>query len=867
MKKQNTIHWKEFKMPIVVMLLLVLIAYGVSAWSKGLNQDITEYYRFDELSGSSARDAVNGTYNGTLITPAGFPITKGFPGVSKTSFNFSATADGTSGSYVNITRSNFDCVDLNCSVSLWANWSANSARGIWFLGNGSAYVLVNTNSGKVTVQVFNQSAKTATVTSPQVYNNSMYQHIVGVLNKTSLLLYINNTFINQVALNGTVLAYQNPPSQFIGASGPSTGTPMDFFQGAMDEVAVYNRTLNATEVSELFNAGTGNPFGSGLITNISLIAPPNNSIIAHNNVTFIGNTNGTSPSSNTTLYVFHQNGSVTFIYNNLTSDNIAPVWNLSLAGADYFYSMRSCANSSDGYFSCYTSENKSFAVGFAVLGEFWKNATGEGDSALFQINITVPDGKTIESAHLQYNNTNYNAMVDQIAGQNYSLSRTINIDNLLTSTAIPFFWNITLASTPGTFVSNVHTQQVGILTFSLGTAGACGVNTDLILNYSIKDEDLNTYLNGLPSSANLSVGLDLTTIGTNTLIAQYNHTFYILNATTPAQVCITTGIINQSSYRLDVSATYIATDHVQEYHNIQNHTLTNNTIFRDIPLLDLLTTRAQQFLITYKDANFIPVAEALIQIDRQYLGDGVFRTVEIPKTDSDGRTIASFVLNDEVYTIYVYKNGVLLATFQNVRAFCSNTATGDCRINLNAQTTGTQALTTNNYLNISYALDYIQATRTVTFYFTTTDGTTKFIELNVTKFDPYLNQSLCYTSITGSSGLLNCPISASVGNITIQANVYADHTFLTNAIFNLNINQQQARSVGIYVLVFLLIVSIPLLAFSSMVGTLIFFIVGLILAGFLALLDFGGYVGATSAFMWFVIAAGVLIWKLTHRED
>lgn len=48
---------------------------------------------------------------------------------------------------------------------------------------------------------------------------------------------------------------------------------------------------------------------------------------------------------------------------------------------------------------------------------------------------------------------------------------------------------------------------------------------------------------------------------------------------------------------------------------------------------------------------------------------------------------------------------------------------------------------------------------------------------------------------------------------------------------------------------------------------LVLFIVGLIFAGSLALLDLGGFIGVASAFLWFIIAAIILIWKASRRGD
>lgn len=841
----------------VFAILIILSLMPVRSWSPYLNDNILAYFRFDETSGTVAKDGVRGVYNGTIVgTPSLNTV-----GQIKTTYSLTGTQ------YTNLTKPTYACVfDKNCSVSVWMNTST-IGRNFYYAGNASLdnYIALTTESatGRLLFQFDNSAGTLKNVFTNINVTTGSFVHIGMALNTTSVLLYVNGTFVNQSIISGNFVPNLNNVKNlemFGGGDAPEGSAP---FIGKLDEAGVWNRTLNSSDFNTIYLQGlNGVGFSNDAFSNITLFAPPNNTIVAHNNITFLSNISGTMNSTNNTIFVFYSNGSVANILNNQTTNTVNPIYNISLSGGDYLWAMRTCSSSPDGSAHCFNTDNRTVSSGFSVIDEYWKNNSGEGDSALFQINISVAQGKTLASGVINYNFTDYPATVTSLGGDNYSLSKIVPSGNLVSNSNIPFFWNMTLASTPGTFVSNVHTQSVSIIALDICSA----TNVYTILNYSVRDEDNNQYLNGLANSANVSIDANLYTIGTLTLVAQFNHTFLIVNATTPARVCITGEILNTTSYRLDSTASYISTAHVLEYHNIQNHTLTNNTIFNDISLLDLAVTRAQQFLITFKDSNFIPLADALIRIDRQYLGDGVFRTVEIPKTDNDGRTVGNFVLNDEVYTIYVYKNGVLLATFPNQRAFCSNIATGDCRINLNAQGSGNQFTGVSSLYNVTYSLSYIQSTRTVQLIYSTTDGTSKFIELNATINDNFLNQTACSSSTTGTSGTTSCSIPASFGNVSIRVQAFADGNLLTTSIFDMDRIKEFIRSSGTYLIAFLLIITLPLLAITSGSMTIIFFFIGLMMAGFLVLINLGGFVGAMSAFLWFVVAGSILLWKM-NRSD
>lgn len=85
------------------------------------------------------------------------------------------------------------------------------------------------------------------------YNISLntWYHLVGVYNGTNILLYGNGVLVSSAVQNGTLQT--NTQQLFIGARDDSGMA--EFFNGSIDEVAVWNRSLSATEIQNLYLRG------------------------------------------------------------------------------------------------------------------------------------------------------------------------------------------------------------------------------------------------------------------------------------------------------------------------------------------------------------------------------------------------------------------------------------------------------------------------------------------------------------------------------------------------------------------------------------------------------------------------------------
>ena len=101
---------------------------------------------------------------------------------------------------------------------------------------------------QLTFSVRNSSDTTVTTGVVSGLANTEWQHIVGVYNGTNILLYADTTLGSQNNLTGPT------KNSAYALSIGSRGLTGRYWNGSIDEVAIFNRALSAEEIQELYNA-------------------------------------------------------------------------------------------------------------------------------------------------------------------------------------------------------------------------------------------------------------------------------------------------------------------------------------------------------------------------------------------------------------------------------------------------------------------------------------------------------------------------------------------------------------------------------------------------------------------------------------
>lgn len=431
-------------------------------------ENLVAYYRFDDnLSTTNVID-YTGLHNGTL-TNAGNTTDASTTGQYLDGFRF----DGIN-----------DYVALGSGIQL--NYSAGFAYSAWAnptLINGSLQnYIIYTKNMSTTFPYFALYVRNSSGTNPQytfrtqvnstpcdvgitapvdLNITNKWTHIVGVYNTTNLLIYINGSLAGTSAtltqtcrdLLSSLSAETINRTFSIGST--STGTSGSF-NGIIDEVRIYNSSLNSTQVAEIYNMGligdtdyfnittptlcttptdgmivtTSTKFCSGTYqfngsaTNGSIKILANNVVLDCNGASFVGNNTSTfdaiviAGTNNTVKNCILSNyfwGVRVNGYNNLTVDNIT-----TLGTLDSLFYIRNSINSS-------ILNSNSNGTRLALL---------QLDTNLLINNNTIPNinngvGITINPNSTNYTitNNNFTNLNNSYAIRLYAGNHTFNIEN------------------------------------------------------------------------------------------------------------------------------------------------------------------------------------------------------------------------------------------------------------------------------------------------------------------------------------------------------------------------------------------------------------------------------------------------------
>jgi large repetitive protein len=229
-------------------------AYGQAVYNSG--PDI--YWRLDETSGSTALASdpygTTGTYSGTATT-------KGVPGVltingsPDNAVRFNTNANGSTGGVVASSTPS-----TNPTVYTEAIWfKTNTTHGGKLIGFGDQQTGLSSNydrhvymqdDGRLVFGVW--TGQTNTITTPNPLNDNKWHQAVATQGPDGMSLYIDGQLV------GT-----NPQTQaqsytgYWRIGGDNTwGSTGPYFNGTLDEAAVYSRELSAQEVANQYGLGT-----------------------------------------------------------------------------------------------------------------------------------------------------------------------------------------------------------------------------------------------------------------------------------------------------------------------------------------------------------------------------------------------------------------------------------------------------------------------------------------------------------------------------------------------------------------------------------------------------------------------------------
>lgn len=223
-----------------------------------LTDNLVAWYKLDSNSNDSV-GTMNGTDSSVSYANAG-------------KIGNSATYSGSATSYTDIGASFVPTTALSVAFWFYVN-SATTRQGLCGRTDGVSQAtsveliqISNAGSAKIEGQLnFGSTAKVVFAAGSPTISNNIWYHAAMTWSSASgnLTLYLNGSQIAQT--NGVSGTLNNPSSTIhrrFGQYGNYTGLPMN---GRMDMIGYWTREITGTEVSQLYNSGTGldYPFSGG----------------------------------------------------------------------------------------------------------------------------------------------------------------------------------------------------------------------------------------------------------------------------------------------------------------------------------------------------------------------------------------------------------------------------------------------------------------------------------------------------------------------------------------------------------------------------------------------------------------------------
>jgi len=137
----------------------------------------------------------------------------------------------------NISDSAYHTIVSNYSADYGYALSMNSSYQIeWLVGNGTS---------------------TGVKTTSSTYNDNAWHHVVATFDGTNVLLYIDGVLVGGVPATWNNNIAYNADCRYIVGARNNAGSGERYWEGYLDEIAVYNRELQLGDAEDLYNSGIG----------------------------------------------------------------------------------------------------------------------------------------------------------------------------------------------------------------------------------------------------------------------------------------------------------------------------------------------------------------------------------------------------------------------------------------------------------------------------------------------------------------------------------------------------------------------------------------------------------------------------------
>jgi hypothetical protein len=327
--------------------------------STDLSTNLKAYWKLDETSDVSAHDSLN-TYD--LIKGTG--ITQNQSGKIVNSYAFTAGNTGLSKpstAYFAYPEVTFSCWVKSASVggsarlSIAADWSGTDNDGWWF------YIAETTGKPTIYLGHTGYAGGDSTLTANASIGLSTWTHLAFSFKQPNQRLYINGAEASSATWDTSILYVAG--GQFYIGRGDSYR-----FNGYIDEVGIWDRELATSEISQLYNSGSGLsfPFTGGGDTPSALLSD----LISYWKM---------EETTGTTLYDSHGNNDIT-TWHNPSLNTTGKI----LQAVDFDPSSSGSGIMSGDFATLYADVSDKMSVSFWIKEHKIANVAPTGDQYMFR---------------------------------------------------------------------------------------------------------------------------------------------------------------------------------------------------------------------------------------------------------------------------------------------------------------------------------------------------------------------------------------------------------------------------------------------------------------------------------------------------
>lgn len=751
---------------ILSLVLGTIFIFGIIIFVSSFNWNdgaVVSYFKLDAISGAIIDS--NGIQNGTATNG----VTRGFTGKIENATFFDGTNDFIEFGDVE-TYYNFSTIDF--SITGWFNTS--SAGDVYIIAKQGAGdtkgFSVSVNNGALVARISDEiNDIIAQDGTAGIYNDGDWHFFSVVFDRSgNVFRYIDGSSF------GTDTGISSVGSISVGKNftiGKRDHTTPNYYSGTLDEIGIWNRTLTGAEILELYNSGSGLTFqgtAASATYNITLISPLNISTITTTEENFTSNF--TISGDNTYNYTW-KNATFSFWFSNGTLFNSTSISLLSENQTNYTllignlilgnYFWNTYAYYGNATFSNFTSSlngNFSFFVGASLSNTTYLNETYETASETFVFNVRLLEGSQLSTVQLVYNGTNHTISNISNVEDDYTFTKTIDLPAnqiALTNQTNNFFLRFTYE---GSATQELTTLYQNVSFINLQTCDAT-YNTKS-LNFTILKESDNSKINASENAVDFSTSFNYW-LGSGSTFKNYSFSTLNNNTNSDFQFCI---FPIDYGITTNMNLLYDSVDFSEREYFLNEANLTNE--LSNISLYLLNDSSAVKFTITVKrGTSFLP--DAYITVSKFFVGEGVYKTISIRKTDDSGKFVEYLEL-DRDYRFYIILDGDLLGAIDK-KSECSS---APCELTL--QVEGDQGNIWSAY-NSTYAsnilsnLTYNHLTKIVTYEFVDSTGLAQYFRMEVYK--GLYNESseiICNSYSYSTAGTMTCNLTSYNGDFMVK---------------------------------------------------------------------------------------------------